>query len=118
MHRVGLHGGLESRASLSRAEGAHHGHDVVDVVDLDPVAARQEVVEARQELRVAVEEGGDPGDHARHVEGPLVERLHDAQEVLVHVGLVAELGLYRAQVRQSILNLFALELHSIPISTK
>ena len=81
------------------------------VFALDIVPLRQEVVEAGYELGVASEEAGDPGNQSRHVDGLLVERLHDAQEVFVHMGLVAELGLYLVQVCESILNLSSLELN-------
>ena len=91
------------------AEDAHsHG---VAALGPDIVPSRQEVVEAGYEVWVASEEAGDPGNQSRHVDGLLVERLHDAQEVFVHVGLVAELGLYLVQECQSILDLFSLELN-------
>ena len=81
------------------------------VFALDIVPLRQEVVEAGYELWVASEEAGDPGNQSRHVDGLLVERLHDAQEVFVHMGLLAELGLYLVQVCEGILNFPSLELN-------
>ena len=87
-----------------------HSHGVT-ALEPDLVPTRQEVVEAGYEVRVASEEAGDPGYQSRHVDGLLVERLHDAQEVFVHVRLVVELGLYLVQVCESILNLSSLELN-------
>ena len=72
---------------------------------------RKEVVESGYEIWMAIKEAADPGNHSRHVEGLPLERLHDAQEVFVHMGLVEELGLYLVQVRESIFNLPSLELN-------
>ena len=78
--------------------------------DLDLVALGQKRVEAVDELAVALEERRDPADDARRVDLLALEALHDLEELVVDLGLVAELRLDLIEVEERVLDLQLAEL--------
>lgn len=78
--------------------------------NLDLVARGQEGVESHNEVGVAFEELGYPAYHPWSVNALRLELLHDVQEVIVDLRLVAKLEFHLIQVRQSIFHLEPLEL--------
>ena len=80
-----------------------HQPDRVQVAGLDLVPGRQELVEAQDEGRVALEKLFDALDDDFHVDGPAPEVVHDLQELVVHLRLLA---LDTIQVPQRILDLW------------
>ena len=63
---------------------------------------------------MTLEQAANSGDHPRRVNGLALELLHDVQEVVVHLGLVAKLVLDLVQVRERVLDLQPLELGVAP----
>ena len=59
-------------------------------VHLNFVSGRKEGVEADDEFGMSAEELGDPSDHSGGVNALGLELLHDIQEVIVHLGLLAK----------------------------
>ena len=73
------------------------------------VAGREEGVEADDELRMALEQHGDARYDAGRVDRLGLELLHDVEEVVVDLRLVAELVLDLVEVGQGVLHLQPLE---------
>ena len=54
---------------------------------------REECVEATDEVRSALEQGGDTADDPRRVDALRLELLHDVQELIVHPRLILWFGI-------------------------
>ena len=65
----------------------------------------QEGVEAIDQLAVALEERRDSANDAGRVDLLALEGLHDLEEFVVDLGLVAELGLDLVEVEERVLDL-------------
>ena len=87
----------------------------VIAVDFNLVARRKKSVEAHDELRVASEQAGDPSDHSGRVDALAFELLHDVEEVVVDLRLVAEAELDLVEVGERVLDLEALEVGAVGV---
>lgn len=79
-------------------------------LNLNLVARRQESVEAHDEVWMALEELGDSADHTWRINALRLKLLHDVQEVIVDLRLIAKLKLNLIQIGKSILDLESLKL--------
>ena len=75
---------------------------IVVSTTLNPIARRQEGVEALDEVWIARKERADPSNHSRSVDGATLKVLHDVQESVVHVRLVGELHFHLVKIRQGV----------------
>ena len=100
-----VHDCLYARAKDSGNVGFHEL-----VTDLNTVAWGQEGIEAINELRVALEQAANSGDHPHPINGLALELRHDVTEIVVQLGLVARCVLDLVQVRKAVLDLLPQEL--------
>lgn len=84
--------------------------DQVIGLNFNLVSRWKKRVEPHNEIRVTLKELRHPADYAWGVNTLRFKLLHNIQEVIVDLWLIAKLELYLIQVRQSILHLESLEL--------
>lgn len=95
---------LRHRLYCSAHRSGHSdGIWVVVGTALDPIAKRQEGIEALDELGVTCEQGADPTDDARGINCAALEVLHYVQEAVVHVRMVCKLHLDLVEVAQRVI---------------
>lgn len=97
------------RGDVVNLAGSGHINQIIGL-NLNLVARRQEGVEAHDEVWMALEELGDSADHTWCINALRLELLHDIQEVIVDLRLIAKLKLNLIQIGKSIFNLEPLKL--------